>query len=91
MPVGTPFLVSADPKSSDGKNALPTLGHVIGYYKAVVTRLARQQNLLDDTSGMWQGRYHDHIIRSESSLNMLRAYIQQNPARWQEDKFYEQA
>jgi len=75
----------------DGKNAVPTLGHVIGSYKAGVTRLARQQNLLDDTSGMWQGRYHDHIIRSESSLNMLRAYIQQNPARWQEDKFYGQA
>ena len=65
-----------------------TLGHVIGSYKAGVTRLARQHQILDDTTGMWQGRYHDHIIRDERSLDQLRRYVEQNPARWQEDKFY---
>jgi REP element-mobilizing transposase RayT len=30
---------------------------------------------------IWQPRFHDHIIRSNRSLNMIRAYINNNPAR----------
>ncbi len=37
---------------------------------------------------LWQRSFHDHIIRSEESLNMLRAYTEQNPARWEADQFY---
>jgi REP element-mobilizing transposase RayT len=37
---------------------------------------------------LWQRSFHDHIIRHEKSLNILREYIVYNPARWAEDKFY---
>jgi len=28
------------------------------------------------------GFYHEHIIRNEESLNRIRQYILDNPARW---------
>ena len=34
---------------------------------------------------MWQGSFHDHIIRTEEALNDLRKYIAENPAKWSED------
>jgi putative transposase len=37
---------------------------------------------------LWQRSYHDHIIRNERELNILREYILINPAKWQEDSFY---
>ena len=80
--VGTPFLASEP--LADGA---PTLGQIIGAYKAGVTRLARAQTLLD-ADRLWQGRYHDHIIRSESDLRRIREYVINNPARWREDTFY---
>ena len=37
---------------------------------------------------LWQRSFHDHIIRDEKSLNILRAYVLNNPARWAEDQFH---
>jgi REP element-mobilizing transposase RayT len=34
---------------------------------------------------LWQRNYHEHIIRSEGSLNQVRQYIADNPARWAYD------
>lgn len=30
----------------------------------------------------------DHIVRTESALERLRAYIEANPAMWQDDTFH---
>jgi len=35
---------------------------------------------------LWQRNYHEHIIRSDSELNAIRRYIQENPLRWNEDR-----
>ena len=34
----------------------------------------------------WHGRYYDRIIRNNDELNRIRYYIQQNPARWQQNQ-----
>jgi REP element-mobilizing transposase RayT len=34
---------------------------------------------------LWHRSYHDRIIRSEDELNVLRAYIRENPDKWEED------
>ena len=34
----------------------------------------------------WQSRFYDHVIRTESSLNNIRRYINLNPARWKYDR-----
>lgn len=81
--VGTAFLPSERFASSK-----PTLGNVVGAYKSGVTRIAREEGLLDDGTRLWQARYHDHIIRSEPDLNRIREYVITNSARWHEDTFY---
>ena len=93
--VGTPFLASADltdftpdAHKADAHKRVPTLGMVIGSYKSGVTRRIRQA--LDDPElRIWQGRYHDHIIRNATSLERIREYVIYNPARWQSDTFYD--
>lgn len=37
---------------------------------------------------IWQRSFHDHIIRTESDYEMIWAYIDTNPARWETDCFY---
>jgi len=32
---------------------------------------------------VWQRNYHEHIIRDQASLERIRRYIADNPARWQ--------
>jgi len=37
---------------------------------------------------MWQKSYHDHIIRDEDEYRRIWQYIDENPAKWTEDKYY---
>jgi putative transposase len=83
-----PLLENSAAQKTDTKNRVPTLGHIVGSYKAGVSRIARRQKYLDDKEILWQGRYHDHIIRTEQNLNHIREYVVANPARWAEDMFY---
>jgi REP element-mobilizing transposase RayT len=36
----------------------------------------------------WQTRFHDHIIRDEKSFIKIQSYINENPIKWGDDKFY---
>ena len=38
---------------------------------------------------LWQRSYHDHIIRDERGYHTICNYILTNPARWQQDTFYD--
>jgi len=35
---------------------------------------------------LWQRNYYEHIVRDEASLNRIRQYIAENPARWPQDR-----
>ena len=37
---------------------------------------------------IWQRSYHDHIIRNEREYKLISDYIQNNPANWNKDCFY---
>jgi len=37
---------------------------------------------------IFQRSYHDHIIRNESEYQKIWQYIDTNPAKWEEDKYY---
>jgi putative transposase len=63
-----------------------TLGTIVGKYKAAVTRQINKTTT--KRMVLWQGRYHDHIIRNERELNYIREYVLYNPARWDKDTFY---
>ena len=40
---------------------------------------------------LWQRDFYEHIIRNEQSYERISNYIINNPAKWNEDKFYVQA
>ena len=62
-----------------------SLGSIIAGFKSTVTM---QINAVRGTprQPVWQSRYHDHRIRTESSLHRIRAYIRNNPMQWYLDK-----
>ena len=37
---------------------------------------------------IWQKSFHDHIIRNEEDYLSVWQYINENPARWREDRYY---
>ena len=61
------------------------LSEIIRGYK---TWSARSINRHRQQSGtpVWQRSYHDHIIRNETALDDIRAYIAANPLRWASDR-----
>ena len=67
--------------------AAGSLGAILGQYKSIVTK--RSQFLHSPpTPPIWQRNYYDHIIRSAASLEKIRQYIVDNPARWVDDDLY---
>ena len=64
-------------------NRAPTLGEIVRAYKTASTRLIRQTANADFA---WQRNYHEHIVRSDESLNHIRQYILENPSRWAMDR-----
>ena len=36
----------------------------------------------------WQRSYHDHIIRGDDDYEAIWNYIEANPSKWNEDKYY---
>ena len=37
---------------------------------------------------LWQRSYYDHVIRNETDYRQIAEYIETNPAKWAEDRFY---
>ncbi len=60
-----------------------SLGSILGQYKSVCTKRIWEAGF-DDFD--WQERFYDHIIRDEEALNDIRAYIVNNPRKWELDK-----
>ena len=72
---------------------IKSLSELIGAYK---TTVSKQIHLLERTdrsrpvrtSFQWQRSFHEHIIRDEKTFKTISEYIITNPARWEQDKFY---
>jgi putative transposase len=58
---------------------------VVGFFKV---NTAKEINRIRNTPGIpvWQRNYYEHIIRDEGELQRIRAYIAENPLRWQWDE-----
>ena len=39
-------------------------------------------------SNIWQRGYYEHIVRDEADFQMIWKYIQDNPAKWTQDRYY---
>jgi REP element-mobilizing transposase RayT len=65
----------------------PVVGSIPTIVRSVKSAASRRINQLRDTPGtrVWQRSYYEHIIRNEASLDRIRQYILDNPARWASD------
>ena len=61
-----------------------TLGAIINQFKSISTKRIRCS---ETTAFAWQPRFYDHIIRNEKSLSRIRTYIQNNPMKWEHDRY----
>jgi REP element-mobilizing transposase RayT len=71
------------PTTQPTSDKLPTLGAVIGSFKATVTRDVRKRGISNET--IWQRGYYEHVLRNQVDLESAREYITQNPHRLEEE------
>jgi len=60
------------------------VGGLIGAFKTLSTSQINQ-SLATIGNQLWQRDFWEHIIRNEHELNLIRAYIRNNPAQWFKD------
>ncbi len=87
-----PDNISADARgAADARRASLQFGpqsgnlpSVVRGIKSAVTKYAIEH----DIPFAWQSRYHDHIVRNQLEMNRIADYIENNPMRWELDRFY---
>ena len=76
----------------------PTVYDIVGAYKSLVANGCLEiwkskwagVTPVPIMGKLWQRNYYEHIIRNEQSYQMISNYIINNPAKWTNDKFYNQ-
>lgn len=58
----------------------PTISRIIQQFKGYVTKQIGKS--------IWQKLFYDHIIRDEDDYIIKIQYIENNPSKWFEDKYY---
>lgn len=67
----------------DGQSR-PSLPKIIQGFKSVTTRMCFKYNY----KSIWQRNYYEHIIRNQEEYERVYEYIETNPLKWEEDKYY---
>ena len=69
-----------------------TVGDMVGAFQSIVTveyiRGVKTLGWQPFDGKLWQRNYWEHIIRNEQSYQNISEYIINNPAKWNDDKFY---
>jgi len=66
------------------RHALPEIVRAFKSFSARRINVSRNA----PAAPVWQRNYYEHIVRTEPELARVRAYIQDNPARWTLDPYY---
>ena len=62
------------------------LAKAIGFLKMNSSKRAHQNY---PKLELWQRSFHEHVIRNENDYREIWNYIDANPAKWVEDRYYE--
>jgi REP element-mobilizing transposase RayT len=92
--IGAPLCGRPNPSNREqpgrSRRAAPTLGDVMTWLKTMTTnayiRGVKDSGWNPFEGTLWQRNYYEHIIRDEHSLDALRRYIVDNPAKWPDDE-----
>lgn len=68
------------------KNNISSL--IRGYKSAVTKRCRVVLHTTESSDSIWQPKFHDHIIRNETSYETIAQYIDTNPEKWKDDMFF---
>ena len=71
-------------QSNEGRSML---AKAIGFLKMNSTK---QAHVKYPALELWQRSFHEHVIRNDRDYREIWEYIDENPARWVEDRYYEQ-
>lgn len=70
----------------------PTISTLVQTFKrhttVEYTKLVKSGVLPPFEGRIWQRSFYDHVIRNQEDFDDIYRYIEENPQRWQEDKFY---
>ena len=60
--------------------------------KSLSTIVGQMKRAASKAAGvpLWQKSYHDHIIRNHADYLRVWEYIDTNPAKWREDRYYKE-
>ncbi len=66
---------------------------IVGWFKSMTTneyiKNVKQNLYLPFDGKLWQRGYYEHIIRNENEYIEICKYIDENPIKWESDKYYE--
>jgi len=66
---------------NQGKNSISS---IIGSYKSAVSRHAHRLGFDFE----WQNKFYDNIIRDDQSYREIIDYVENNPQKWEDDRFF---
>jgi REP element-mobilizing transposase RayT len=94
LPVGADLRVCPVPTGTEksGEHIGSPLHTMIQWFKTMTTneyiRGVNNNGWPRFNKKLWQRNYYEHIIRDEKSCHQIAEYIQTNPLKWQNDKYY---
>ena len=70
----------------------PTISHIVQEFKRFSTiefiKLVKKGLLSNFDGKVWQRGFYDHIIRNQDDYNEIFKYIEENPLKWENDRFF---
>ena len=68
------------------KNAMNynTISKIVRWFKGKTTFEIHTIN----SNFEWQSRFHDHIIRNDDEYSRIAEYIENNPLKWNDDRYF---
>ena len=81
--------VKTEPARAEQSPAPTTISDMICAFKSVTAKLINQE---EQTPGRncWQRSFYDHVVRNEQEYLKIWEYIEENPLKWELDRFYEE-
>ena len=80
MPNHFHLLVSLD------ENATHDIPFIVGRMKSLATRASWEKGYAGKQ--LFQTSFYEHIVRSEKEFEVIWSYIEGNPQKWSDDRYY---
>ena len=85
MPNHVHLIIAIEQRAIRESPLRSTISKAVGYLKMNVSRDIHNKGY---TGAVFQRSFYDYVIRGENDYLKIWNYIDTNPAKWQEDKYY---